>query len=468
MSRNLINRQGLVAVFVGATFAVAATAVAVLSDALREQSQAGKPDPATLMNEVHAPAPALPIPDSQSQPILVEQLPSYLSSPEFEQAVIRSDLEPLGHDHVIVVKRGNTVSGIFDSLSVPQTDMYSIMASPIGRASLRRIHPGQELTFSFDGNGELRRLSMQVAIDRRVEFLRSGKGQFDGTETLLPVQTRLTHSVGQFSYGDSLSSVGLDSGIRDPRTIMRAANLLAWEVDFWHDPRPGDTFQLIYDRQYIDGNFLADGTIYAVEFVNRGKVIQSFRYDAPGLGPNYYTRDGKSNRSVFLRAPLEYTRVSSSFNLKRFHPILKTVRPHLGIDYAAPRGTPVRSVGDGVVTAAGRTRANGNYVVISHGSIYQTKYLHLHTIKKGVTRGAVVSQGQVLGTVGMTGLATGPHLHYEFLVNGEHRDPKTIPVQRSEPLVAEHLGEFLKSIRPMVAILESARANSTGSIALQD
>lgn len=372
------------------------------------------------------------------------------------------------HDHILKVRQGQSLSAIFDQFSIPQTDLHAIMNTHLGRKELRRIHPGQQLRFTFNQQDDLVALEQRPSTNRTILFERNGN-RFDASEIVLPIEDRLTHSAGRFTSGDSLISVGKASGIEQIQTILEAANLLGWEVDFWHDPRPGDIFQLVYDRRYVDGVYLDDGTIHAVEFVNRGKVFRSIRYTAPNDDvPRYYTPKGESNRGQFLRAPLEYTRVSSNFNLKRFHPILKQVMPHLGIDYAAPIGTPVRSVGDGVVEAAGRTRANGNYVVINHDKVHQTKYLHLNSINDPIKPGATVVQGQVIGTVGMTGLATGPHLHYEFLVNGRHRNPKSITVERSQPLPPELLEDFKSSTQPLIAMLESGRTTESGAIASHD
>ena len=380
---------------------------------------------------------------------------------------LRTGMVETAHDHILTVKQGQSLSAIFEQFSIPQTDLHAIMSTHLGRKELRRIHPGQELRFTFDHQGKLSALEQRPSIDRAIHFERNGE-RFDSSETVLPIESRLTHSTGQFAPGDSLISIGAAAGVQSVHTTLAAANLLGWDVDFWHDPRPGDIFQLIYDRQYVDGIYLYDGIIHAVEFVNRGKVFRSIRYEAPNDIPRYYTPEGTSNRGPFLRAPLEYTRVSSNFNLKRFHPILKQVVPHLGIDYAAPTGTPVRSVGDGVVEVAGRTRANGKYLVINHDQIHRTKYLHLSSISEKIEAGSTVLQGQVIGTVGMTGLATGPHLHYEFLVNGRHRDPKSIPLERSEPLSSDLLEDFKSSIQPLLAMLESGRATGSGAVASQD
>ncbi len=196
---------------------------------------------------------------------------------------------------------------------------------------------------------------------------------------------------------------------------MNMANIFGGVVDFALDPRRGDTMQLVYEELFLDGEKIEDGDIIAASFTNQGETFNAFRYTDAGGDTNYYNEDGVSMRKTFLMAPLDFTRISSNFNMRRLHPIYKTTRPHRGADYAAPTGTPVYSAGDGRVVKAGYTRANGNYVFIQHGEQYVTRYLHLQ--KRMVSAGQRVSQSQVIGTVGATGAATGPHLHYEFIVN---------------------------------------------------
>jgi len=229
-------------------------------------------------------------------------------------------------------------------------------------------------------------------------------------------QVSLTIDTSLFEAGQA---AGLSSAV-----IMDLAGIFGGVIDFVLDPRRGDQIVLIYRELLLDGDKFDDGAIIAAAFTNRGTTYQAFRFtDSEGYTA-YYNEVGTSMRKAFLRAPLDFTRVSSNFNPNRLHPVSGTRRPHRGTDYAAPRGTPVFAAGDGRVAEAGYTRANGNYVFIDHGETFKTHYLHLHRL--AVVRGDRVKQGQVIGTVGSTGLATGPHLHYEFLVNGVHRNPRTV------------------------------------------
>jgi murein DD-endopeptidase MepM/ murein hydrolase activator NlpD len=254
----------------------------------------------------------------------------------------------------------------------------------------------------------------------------------------------------------SLFLAGMEAELSDGM-IMELAGIFGGVIDFALDPRVGDTIHVIYEELMLDGNRLSDGPILAASFTNRGETFEAYRYTDLEGDTSYYNESGVSMRKAFLRAPLDFTRVSSNFNPNRLHPIYKTQRPHRGTDYAAPRGTPVYAAGDGRVVEAGYTRPNGNYIFIQHGEQFVTHYLHLHRLK--VKKGTKVKQGQVIGTVGSTGAATGPHLHYEFLVNGVHRNPrkvhKILPKARSLPKA--EIPRYLASIRQPTQQLASLR-----------
>jgi murein DD-endopeptidase MepM/ murein hydrolase activator NlpD len=244
----------------------------------------------------------------------------------------------------------------------------------------------------------------------------------------------------------SLFIAGQDAGMSQT-LIMELANIFGGVIDFVLDPREGDTFHVLYEELHLDGEKFRDGKILAAEFVNRGKIYRAFRYEHENGRAGYFSDDGVSMRKAFLMAPLDFTRISSNFNPRRLHPIYKTRRPHRGTDYAAPRGTPVFASGDGRVIQAGYTRSNGNYVVIQHGEQFTTKYLHLN--KRKVKKGQRVEQQQIIGTVGSTGAATGAHLHYEFLMSGVHRNPRTIhkKLPKAKSLAATEIPRFLDQTR---------------------
>ncbi len=238
---------------------------------------------------------------------------------------------------------------------------------------------------------------------------------------------------------------------------MEMANIFGWDIDFVFDIREGDQFSLLFEERYLDGQQLDAGNIIAASFTNRGKTYRAVRYQNSDSSTQYYSPDGLSMRKTFLRTPLDIFRISSGFNLKRKHPIHKKIKAHRGVDYAAPRGTPVYAAGKGKVVEAGFHHANGNYIFIQHGQTYMTKYLHLHS--KKVKVGQTVSQKMMIGTVGSTGYSTGPHLHYEFLVNGVHKNPRTVKLPQANPIEVDENERFERTTKPLLvrlAIYEQA------------
>jgi murein DD-endopeptidase MepM/ murein hydrolase activator NlpD len=226
-------------------------------------------------------------------------------------------------------------------------------------------------------------------------------------------------------------------------------------VDFALEIREGDSFSLVYEEVWQDERRLRDGDVLAAEFINQGRVYRAVRYRDPNGKVDYYTPEGLSVRKAFLRAPLDFNRVSSNFNPNRLHPILKTKRPHKGVDYAAPKGTPVKAAGDGRVIFRGRNGGYGNCVIIQHGGNITTLYAHLSKFAGSARKGSRVSQGQTIGYVGATGLATAPHLHYEYRLNGVHRNPRTVPLPEAAPVAAEYRDDFLQAARPLLAQLDA-------------
>ncbi len=327
----------------------------------------------------------------------------------------------------ITVKSGDNLSLLFQRAGLNDADVYHITKkAPNGRI-LTRIYPGQSLDFRLYDNGDLKALRYRKSRLESTIFYREGDG-YRVEEVIREPERRQSYAHARID--SSLFLAGEAAGLT-ANTIMELANIFGGVIDFALDPRKGDTFYLLYEELYLDGEKLGNGDILAAEFVNKGKAHTAFIYTDSNGKTGYYSADGVSMRKAFMLAPLDFTRVSSNFNLRRLHPIYKTTRPHRGTDYAAPRGTPVFAAGDGRVTAASYTKANGNYVVIQHGEQFTTKYLHLH--KKKVKKGQRVKQNQLIGTVGSTGAATGPHLHYEFLVNGVHRNPRTIHKKLPKP-----------------------------------
>lgn len=319
-----------------------------------------------------------------------------------------------------VVRSGDNLSLLFKRAGFSNKDVYQIVhTAPQGRG-LERIYPGQTLAFLRDDGSELAAVKHTVDSLQTITYRRMDGG-FSSERSVR--EPELRQSWASVEIESSLFLAGRGAGMSS-NLIMEVATIFGGVIDFVLDPRKGDTMEVLFEELYLDGEKYQDGKVIAASYTNRGERFDAYRYvDSNGM-TSYYNETGVSMRKAFLMAPVDFTRISSNFNPRRKHPIYKTVRPHNGTDYAAPRGTPVFAAGDGRVVEAGYSRSNGNYVFIQHGERYVTKYLHLN--KRKVKSGQRVVQSQVIGTVGSTGAATGPHLHYEFLVGGVHRNPRTI------------------------------------------
>ena len=361
----------------------------------------------------------------------------------------------------LLVQSGDNLSLLFKRAGYSDADVYRIVhTAPQGKA-LERIYPGQTIAFRADASGDLAAVKHDIDPLRSVVYTRMDGGYASERLEREP-ERRLAWASGEIET--SLFLAGRDAGLSS-NLVMELANLFGGVIDFVLDPRRGDTMHVLYEELYLDGEKFDDGGIIAASFTNRGETFNAFRYvDSAGV-ESYYNEDGVSMRKAFLMAPVDFTRISSNFNLKRLHPIYKTTRPHRGTDYAAPRGTPVFAAGDGQVVEAGYTRANGNYIFIRHGERYVTKYLHLN--RKKVREGQRVVQSQVIGTVGATGAATGPHLHYEFLVDGVHRNPRTIHkrLPKAKALAAAEMPRFRAQIASTSQQLAQLRSGTRLALA---
>lgn len=349
------------------------------------------------------------------------------------------------------VRRGDNLSTLFKRHHIPARDLALLLQSGATSKALKRIYPGQGIALQVDDSHRLLALRYAPGPLERVDFTREGDRfkveQFTRTPDTFVAYREATIDQSLFLASQK---IGLDDDI-----TMRLTDIFQWDIDFVLDIRKGDTFRMLYEEQFLDGEKLGNGRILAAEFVNRGKSYKAVLYEGNDGRDHYYTPDGRSMRKTFLRAPLEFSRISSNFNLKRWHPLLHRRIPHRGIDYAAPPGTPIRAAGDGKVVTAAQTRANGRYIVIQHGEQYQTKYLHMQRFARGIHAGVRVTQGQTIGYVGSSGLATGPHLHYEFLVNGTYRNPRTVELPKAKPIASKEKPQFLTETQPLLTRLES-------------
>ncbi len=320
----------------------------------------------------------------------------------------------------VTVRSGDSLAKLFQRAGISAADLHEVMRSGPEAKTLTRIFPGQKLAFQLSDDGALQSLRYEHDLLTSTQYTRTDDS-FVAEKVVREPEVRRQAAHGVIT--SSLYKAGTNAGLADA-VILELAKVFGGVVDFVLDIRADDEFTVLYEEYWLGDRKVGNGPILAASFTNRGKTYQAYRYEDSDGHVSYYSPEGESMKRAFLRAPLDFLRVTSHFNPKRLHPVLKVTRPHRGIDYGAPTGTPVYAAGDGRVAQAGFTKPNGNFVVIQHGQQYTTKYLHLH--KRAVRAGERVKQGQLIGWVGATGYATGPHLHYEFLVNGVHKDPSKI------------------------------------------
>lgn len=331
------------------------------------------------------------------------------------------------------VQSGDNLSEIFGRVGLTAQDMYRVLNSSEEAKVLDRLYPGYELSFQIPESGELAKLRVLKSPLEGYLFTRNDQGY--GVDPIL-LDADVIPVIKEGVISDSLFMAGQRAEI-PAASIMEMADIFGGEIDFILDTRAGDHFSIIYEEQYLDDEFIGNGEILAAQFTNQGKQFLAVRYTNEAGETGYYNQNGESMQKAFLRTPLDVFRISSNFNLARKHPILNTIRAHRGTDYAAPRGTPVRATSDGTVTWAARSGSFGKLIVLQHGGSFETKYAHLNDYANGIKKGARVRQGQVIGYVGTTGGSTGPHLHYEFLINGVHKDPRTVVEQLPQATTLE-------------------------------
>ncbi len=326
----------------------------------------------------------------------------------------------------IEVKSGDNLSAIFGKVGLSDQDLFRVLNSSDEAKVLNQVYPGYKLDFLIpdndDGDAELEQLRLLKSPLEGFLFTLNNNN-YDVESILNFPQLRPTFKVG--TIADSLFMAGQREQIPTV-TIMEMANIFGGVIDFILDPRTGDEFSILYDEKYLDGEFIGHGDVLATQYTNQGTTFTAVRYIDDEGEVGYYNAEGESMRKAFLRSPLDVFRISSNFNPSRRHPILNTIRAHKGTDYAAPRGTPIRATSDGQVTRASRNGSFGNLVIVKHAGGFETKYAHLSKYANSIKKGKRVRQGDIIGYVGTTGSATGPHLHYEFLMGGVHQNPRTI------------------------------------------
>ncbi len=348
------------------------------------------------------------------------------------------------------ITSGDTLGQIFNELGFSANDLNRALASEHVQELARRLRPGHHLAFYAPQQGRLDKLLFDKGEDSRI-LVHLDEAELRDEVLERHLQYRIERTTG--TIRSSLFGAASDAGMSHAM-VLKVAKVLGYDIDFAQDLREGDTFAVIYEQIYREGELIRDGDVLAVSFINRGRRVLALRHIHADGKIEYFDQDGRPMRRDFLRTPVDFTRISSRFSLARRHPVLGRMRAHRGVDYAAPTGTPIYAAGDGRVQFRGRQGGYGNTVILDHGNQTTTLYAHMSRFHANVRQGGRVRQGDVIGYVGATGLATGPHLHYEFRVKGAHRDPLTVTLPKPEPLEDGALERFRRETNGVAAQLE--------------
>jgi murein DD-endopeptidase MepM/ murein hydrolase activator NlpD len=342
------------------------------------------------------------------------------------------------------VQSGDTLDRLFRKHKLDLGHLAAIASLPEAGRHLRLLRPGDQFKIEHE-QGKLVSLYRELDLTNALLVSRGETGfSTEIIERPIDVHKRLAYGRIETSLFESAASAGMPD-----KLIMSLAGIFAWDIDFVLDIRKGDDYYILYEEIYQDGKFATAGQIVAAEFNNNGRTFQAIRYVDQDGRADYFTPDGRSVRKAFVRAPVDFTRISSSFNPQRRHPILNTIRAHRGVDYAAPGGTPIKAAGDGKVIFRGRKGGYGNAIILQHGGNITTLYAHMSKFAASKINSRV-RQGDVIGYVGATGLATAPHLHYEYRLNGVHRNPRTVPLPQADPISDEYRADFLAAAEPIL------------------
>lgn len=388
-------------------------------------------------------------------------LPSISLPPlDIEPLAQEPEPEPAGETTEYVVRRHDTLDRIFRQLGLSLRDLSEIRAVDGVRQKLDSLKPGDLITL-VHSEGAVSSLTRRISDTDILTVLREGDA-YKATIVSTPLEIRQTRASGAIE--SSLFVAARAAGVSS-ELIMRLANdIFGWKIDFALEIQPGDRFDIVYEQKYREGEYIGDGRILAAGFVNAGTAYRAVYFEsADGKIGGYFAPDGRSMRRQFLRAPLDFTRISSNFNPRRRHPILNTIRAHKGVDYAAPAGTIIKAAGDGRVSFIGTKGGYGRVVILEHGGGISTLYGHMSNFAKGLKNGHRVTQGQTIGYVGSTGAATGPHLHYEYRLNGVHKNPRTVPLPDAAPIPITYMSEFQAASGALLAELDRASAPSVAA-----
>jgi murein DD-endopeptidase MepM/ murein hydrolase activator NlpD len=388
-----------------------------------------------LLAAIRTDASTLPRFDEELAPIefaTLKRLPEMKPVPQYDSIQLK-------------IQSGDTLDRLFRKHKLNLGNLATIVGLPDAGKHLKLLRPGDELRIEHDG-GKLVSLYRELDLTNALLVSRGESGySAEIVERPIEIQKRLAYGRIESSLFESAASAGMSD-----KLIMNLAGIFAWDVDFVLDIRKGDDYYILFEEIYQDGKFVTSGQIVAAEFNNNGRTFQAVRYVDKDGSADYFTPDGRSVRKAFIRAPVDFTRISSSFNPQRRHPILNTIRAHRGVDYAAPGGTPIKAAGDGKIIHRGRHGGYGNAVILQHGGNITTLYAHMSKFAASKKLNSRVRQGEIIGYVGATGLATAPHLHYEYRLNGVHRNPRTVPLPQADPIREEYKADFLAEAEPIL------------------
>ncbi|MDH5201686.1 MAG: peptidoglycan DD-metalloendopeptidase family protein [Nitrospirota bacterium] len=337
------------------------------------------------------------------------------------------------------ITRGETLFDIFKRYSLDIKELFYLKEASANIHKLRELYPGRPYKIIVDENNKINSFTYWINEDSILNIKRNESG-FCAEKKDVEYERRIKHIGGTIKDNLILS---MGEGKENLMLALQLSDIFAWDIDFTTDLRNGDTFKIVVEGFYLDGEFKKYGEILSAEFLNNGEIYYAYRFEYDGK-VDYYDAEGKLLKKAFLKAPLNFRRISSGFTGKRLHPILKIYRPHHGLDYAAPSGAPVSAIGDGTVTFAGYKGQYGKLVVIKHPNNYKTYYGHLSKIEKGITKGIKVTQGQIIGYVGTTGLSTGPHLHYEIRINNKAVNPLAVKMTRGTSIPKPLIARFIR------------------------
>ncbi len=366
----------------------------------------------------------------------------------------RLDEEVIGEELEHTVKSGENLSSIFSAMDLDPEDLHKIVHANATGKQFADVEPGQDVVATVNADGELEQLTYAKSAFETLIATRQHDDDFDVKLLSKKIDHQITSA--HTTIHASLFEDGIQAGLSE-KLILKLADIFAWDIDFALNLRDGDQFTVIYETLYVDGKEFDTGEILGVEFINQGKTYTAVRFEDNQGHSGYYTPEGHSLRKAFLQTPMDFAKISSHFDLHRKHPILNTIRAHKGVDYAAAIGTPVKATGDGKISMRGNKNGYGNVVEIQHGTQYSTLYAHLSRFNKHLKAGSLVKQGDIIGYVGKTGLATGPHLHYEFRIDGQHVNPLSAKLPRTMPMDAALFAKFKAQTQPLMAQLQQAK-----------